>query len=123
VSLTVVACRPDARLDDLLPPRAIVRTVTRVSTNWPGQSAWSALSNTALARTVPISGSTVLSTKSSVPASGSLRPVTTASTFERERAASSRSCRLPSGTGKLTAIGSSCVTVTSDSVGCTSVPG
>ncbi len=27
----VVACRPDARLDDLLPPRAIVRTVTLAS--------------------------------------------------------------------------------------------
>lgn len=102
---------------------SMVRTVTRVSTNWPGQRPWSALSNTALARTVPISGSTVLSTKFSAPFIGALRPVTSASTGVCERAAASRSCSFPSGTGKLTAIGSSCVIVTSDRLGCTSVPG
>ena len=101
-----------------------MRTVTRVSTNWPGHSAWSALSNTALARTVPISGSTVLSTKLSVPVQRRLAPghhgLDRRVLARRLQQVLQLAFRQP---GSATAIGSSWVIVTSDGSGCTSVPG
>ena len=54
---------------------------------------------------------------------GALRPVITASTETPSRDAAIRCCNWPSGTGKLTAIGSSWVIVTSEVLVCTSVPG
>src|SRR3569623_1188520 len=98
------------------------RTVMLVLTYWPGHNSLSLLSNCAFARTTPTLGSTVLSTKVSVPFSGSGRPGIVATTGDFAFAASSRSCRRPSGTGKVTAIGSSCVTVTSVIDGDTRVP-
>ena len=40
---------------------------TATSTNWPGQSAWSSLVNSAFSPMVPVAGSTVFSTKTRVP--------------------------------------------------------
>jgi hypothetical protein len=93
-----------------------------VVTYCPGHSCCALFAKWAFARTVPTCGSTVLSTKLSSPRSGSFMPGTTAVTGERLLAAASKSCKLPSGTGKLTAIGSSCVTVTITAEGCARLP-
>ena len=85
-----------------------VRIRSRVETDWPGHSAWSLLSNTALSRIVPLVVSTWLLISDSVPVDSTRLPsVDSAMVFGGEAASAALiSGNWSSGAVKITAIGS-----------------
>src|SRR5260221_1758206 len=86
--------------------KVVIRSL--VETDWPGHSAWSLLSNTALSRIVPLVVSTWLLISDSVPVDSTRLPsVESAMVFGGEAASAALiSGNWASGAGKITAIGS-----------------